>query len=396
MAPKPALEITRKATASVHRIMPGGIVGIPPAIQEIAAGQAVLQANSLGNPSSAEIKAVVDIVTAAVRDKQMTRDLVIDVRAQSPLGRRLLLIMKEEIIRAWQTHGIAETQLPVLLLAMEQVRDAVELDPARALRTQLGGDGLKLLGEVAHDMHSPLASILFLAETLQRGGSGPVTDLQRRQLGLICTAALGLSSVGKDIIDLERSDLLLEQKPVAFSVTSVLEGVRDIVRPIAEVKQLTVRVEPPQVDERLGHPVALRRVLLNLTTNALKFTERGFVEITAHEQRPGWVEFSVRDSGRGIDPAVMPTLFDPVRHAPPASPSPQEMAGDRDGRGRKLFSNTGLGLMICRKLAEAMGSVLRVETELGRGTRFFFELELPVCQTRRNSGPDRKPTTSAA
>jgi signal transduction histidine kinase len=132
----------------------------------------------------------------------------------------------------------------------------------------------------------------------------------------------------------------------------------------------------------------LRRVLLNLTTNALKFTERGFVEITAHEERPGWVEFGVRDSGRGIDPAVMTTLFDPVRHAP---------ASERDARGRKLFSNTGLGLTICRKLAEAMGSVLRVETNVGRGTRFFFELELPICQTRRNSGPERKrQATSAA
>src|SRR5438094_160033 len=103
--------------------------------------------------------------------------------------------------------------------------------------------------EVAHDMHSPLNSILFLAETLQRGGSGPVTDMQRRQLGLICTAALGLSSVGSDIIDFTRSDKLLEPTPVPFSVTTVLEAVRDIVRPMAGVRNLTVSVEPPEIDE---------------------------------------------------------------------------------------------------------------------------------------------------
>src|SRR5579859_1446879 len=387
MTAEPDSEIAPKAAASVQDVLHGSIVGIPPAIQDIAAGDALRHANELGNPSSAEITEILVIVTANVLETQITPDAVLDARAQSPLGRRLLQAMKHEVMRSWRMYGITETQLPSLLLALERVREGMENDPARAFASQLGGEGIKLLVEVAHDMHSPLASVLFLAETLQRGESGPVNELQRRQLGLICTAAFALSSVGKDIIDLERSDLLLEPKPVPFSVTSVLEAVRDIVRPIAEVKQLTVRVEPPQVDERLGHPVALRRVLLNLTTNALKFTERGFVEITEHEERPGWVEFGVRDSGRGIDPAVMPTLFDPVRRAP---------AGERDACGRKLFSNTGLGLTICRKLAEAMGSVLRVETHLGRGTRFFFELELPICQTRRNSGPERKRQATTA
>ena len=387
MAVQPVSEITPKVSATVQPTSHGGIVGIPPAIQAIAASDALRHASELGSPASAEITEVLVIVTASVLETQITSDAVIDARAQTPLGRRLLQIMKEEVMRSWRTHGVTENQLPSLLLAIERVREAMENDPSRVFTSQIGGEGLKLLVEVAHDMHSPLASILFLGETLQRGESGAVNELQRRQLGLICTAALGLSSIGKDIIDLERSDLLLEPKPVPFSVTSVLEAVRDIVRPIAEVKQLTVRVELPEIDERLGHPVALRRVLLNLTTNALKFTERGFVEITAHEMRPGWVEFAVRDSGRGIDPAVMPTLFDPVRHAPPC---------ERDVRGRKLFSNTGLGLTICRKLAEAMGSVLRVETHLGRGTRFFFELELPTCQTRRNSGPERKRQATTA
>lgn len=362
-------------------------MSIPAAIQEIAASEALRRAHEFGNAARTDITNLLVIVTAGVLETQITSDAVMDARAQTPLGRRLLQIMKEEIIQGWKRHGIAEAELPALMLAMERVREALENDPARKFTSQLGSEALKLLVDVAHDMHSPLASILFLAETLQRGESGPVTDLQRRQLGLICTAALGLSSVGKDIIDLERSDMLLEPKPVPFSVTSVLEAVRDIVRPIAEVKQLVVRVVPPETDERLGHPVALRRVLLNLTTNALKFTEHGFVEIVTREERPGWVEFGVHDSGRGIDPAVMPTLFEPIRQA---------NRGEQEVRGRKLFSNTGLGLTICRKLAEAMGSKLRVETQLGRGTRFFFELELPICPSLRNSGPTRKRSTVAA
>ena len=367
-----------ESTSPASRISRVGLVGIPPAIQQFAARHVT------GTASPAEVTELLVIVAASVLEVQITPDMVIDARAQSELGRRLLEVMRDEIMRSWRQYAIAETELPVLLLAIERVREAMVHRDIHSLALHLaGGDGLNLLAEVAHDMRSPLASILFLAETLQRGASGPVNDIQTEQLGLICTAALGLSSVGNDIIDLTRSELLLEPTPVPFSVTSVLDSVRDIVRPIAAVKQLAVRIEPPREPERLGHPVALRRVLLNLTTNALKFTEHGFVELSARDTNPGRTEFSVRDSGRGIDPAMIPTLFDPVRSVPPQQ---HDVGGTR-------FSNTGLGLTICRKLAEAMGSQLRVETHLGQGTRFFFELELPPCPSQRapgrNSGPNR-------
>jgi len=364
-------------------------VGIPPAVQEIALRRVIARSEEFGDPLPAEVTGILLIVVASVMENQLTPGAVVDARAQTDIGRRLIEVIREEVTQCWRVHGIHETDLPMLLLAIERVREAVANGDAESFATSLGGnDGVSLLVEVAHDMHSPLNSILFLAETLQRGGSGPVTDMQRRQLGLICTAALGLSSVGSDIIDFTRSDKLLEPRPVPFSVTTVLEAVRDIVRPMAEVKNLTVSVEPPEIDERLGHPVALRRVLLNLTTNALKFTEQGTVNITARETRQGWLEFAVRDSGRGIDAAAMPTLFHPVRVAPQRDPD--------ERRGNKLFSNTGLGLMICRKLAGAMGSQLRVETQLGRGTRFFFELELPECPSRRSSDAERSKATSEA
>jgi len=230
---------------------------------------------------------------------------------------------------------------------------------------------MELLRSVAHDLRSPMTSILFLAEALQRGQSGAVNDVQRRQLGLIYTAALGLNSVASDIIDVTRSEHFMEPAPVAFSVTSVLEAVQDIVRPMAEEKQLALRLQPPAMDQRLGHPVALSRALLNLTTNALKFTDQGHVEVVALDRDTDYIEFSVRDTGRGMDPATLATLFDPMRKV--------------NGRAGRLFSQTGLGLTICRKLVEAMGSELRVETRLGWGTRFWFVLELPPCPPRRST-----------
>ena len=138
---------------------------------------------------------------------------------------------------------------------------------------------------------------------------------------------------------------------------------RDIVQPIAEEKNLTVRVTSPEADFRIGHPVALSRVLLNLTTNALKFTAEGMVEVTAVARNSRCVEFSVRDTGRGIPPQSMATLFEPFRR--------------RHKPGEYTFSGSGLGLSICRKLVEAMGSVLQVETASGYGTRFYFVLDLP-------------------
>jgi len=328
-------------------------------------------------PSSAEIDAVMSCLVAGVLEMQVTESAVIDARVRSPLGRRLLIALRADMLRGWQGAGISERALGTLLTAFERVHDTIVPDPAQSFAARLAGrDGLRLLSDVAHDLRSPLTSILFLAETLQRGQSGAVTDVQRRQLGLIYTAALGLSSVASDIIDLTRSELLVELKPVPFSVRGILESVQDIVRPIAEEKQLALRLSAPKVDARLGHPVALGRVLLNLMTNALRFTSQGYVGITITDISPARVDISVNDSGKGIDPAIMPTLFDPVRRA--------KASGGREDNGGKLFSQTGLGLTICRKLVALMGAELKVESRVGWGTRFYFELELPPCPSTRS------------
>ena len=258
-------------------------------------------------------------------------------------------------------------QLLRLLGAIETVSQRLEVDWSQHFADRLSGpDGLELVVEVAHDLRSPLTSILFLAETLQRGRSGPVNPVQERQLGLIYSAAFGLSSVASDVIELARGgDRLVDLDPIPFSVTDILESVRDIVQPIAEEKSLTVQLATPEADFRVGHPVALSRVLLNLTTNALKFTAEGFVEVTAR-QVPRGVEFSVRDTGRGIPPQSMVTLYEPFRR--------------RQKQGEYAFSGSGLGLSICRKLVEAMGSTLEVETAPGYGTRFHFVLDLPLAR----------------
>ena len=280
----------------------------------------------------------------------------------SVLGRRLL-----ELLRAQVLTETDPPQILAVLRAIEQVRQEIDLDWAQYFASRLSGPGgLELLVEVAHDLRSPLTSILFLAETLHRGQSGEVNQLQRRQLGLIYSAALGLSSLASDAIELARDgDRLADKEAAPFSITELLESVRDIVRPMAEEKGLTIRLLPPTSDSRLGHALVLSRVLLNLTTNALKFTDEGVVEITTHAKNLTRLEFSVRDTGHGINPRALSSLYQPFRRS-------------RGGRAGYSFSGTGLGLAICRRLVTAMGSELQIETRPSWGTRFYFELDLPI------------------
>ena len=305
-------------------------------------------------------------LSAAIRKE--TAGLSADLGAvpRNALSRRLLGLIRTAFVeRVRALAPVDAGQLLNILHAMEVVGQHLESDWSQHFTDRLSApDGLELVVEVAHDLRSPLTSILFLAETLQRGRSGPVNAVQERQLGLIYSAAFGLSSVASDVIELARGgDRLVDLDPIPFSVTDILESVRDIVQPIAEEKNLTVRITSPDADFRIGHPVALSRVLLNLTTNALKFTAEGMVEVTAVARNSRCIEFSVRDTGRGIPPQSMATLFEPFRR--------------RHKPGEYTFSGSGLGLSICRKLVEAMGSVLQVETAAGYGTRFYFTLDLP-------------------
>jgi len=303
----------------------------------------------------------------AIQPEQLSGTTPVRDSTHSLLGRRFLELVRAEIVRSWPATPEAEVQLRPLLASIERVREALESQWEQDFGSRLqGADGLELLIGVVHDLRSPLTSILFLAETLQRGQSGDVNEVQRRQLGLIYGAALGLSAIASDVIELARGgDSLMEQHPARFSVTEIFESVCDIVRPIAEEKHLVVCHRPPVTDYRIGHPLALSRVLLNLTTNALKFTDTGVVEIVARETTPSAVEFSVRDSGRGIAPELLNHLFQLFRRV--------------SGGSGYSISKAGIGLTMCQKLVRAMGSELHVETSTESGTRFFFELRLPAA-----------------
>jgi signal transduction histidine kinase len=335
------------------------------AAQELAEDWASLRQEAV-SPEEARVQ--VGVVTEAIRRRLHGDPEFAASLTPTPLGRRITNLIRRRFLVLAEGHRreVRVADLFAVLAAIDEV--AAGLEPSWDLQfaDRLSGpEALELVVEVAHDLRSPLTSILFLAETLKRGRSGTVTPLQERQLGLIYSAAFGLSSVASDVIELVRGrERVLGSETMPFRIDEILEAVRDIVLPIAEEKNLEIRISAADAGTRIGQPVALSRVLLNLTTNALKFTDSGYVELSAVPGKGDRLEFAVRDTGRGIPPEALAMLFEPFRR--------------RNRAGDYAFSGSGLGLSICRKLVEAMGGEVVVQTDQGKGTRFGFVVSLPA------------------
>lgn len=284
-----------------------------------------------------------------------------------PVRRALELLRRAFLERSEPLGTQADGGMSVLdvIKAMERVQHAIDEDAAHRFAARLSGqDAQQLVVEMAHDMRSPLGSILILAERLRYGSGGTLTPIQERQLGLVYSAAFGLSALAGDVIELARGGTtLMDQPSMPFLVSDVLQSIMDILRPMAEEKRLVVRCVGPEADLRVGYQAALNRVLLNLATNAIKFTNVGSVDVVCRQLDRSRIEFSVKDTGRGIPAHVMSDLYEAFRQ--------RQITGDY------AFSSAGLGLSICKKLIAAMGGELGVETELEKGTRFHFILDLP-------------------
>jgi signal transduction histidine kinase len=364
--------IEKKAAERARQLDPKGVAAadvwqaIEPQALRTAAMAVADRFIVAGEPDldAAELRLAVAGTALAVSAEYV--DPALPLPGTPELHARIVAAIRVELLGAWEASDTPPQ--PREIIALLRSFEPVEEAHRRFIKERVDGtavpNGAEFLAGVAHDLRSPLTSILFLAETLLSEQSGEVNELQRRQLGIIYSAALGLVSVASDIIELVRGgEGLTERRPVLFSVTEMMESVYDIVRPMAEEKGLRVQLFPPAVDQRYGYPLALSRVLLNLTTNGLKFTESGFVEISVRAMGPMRAEFSVRDTGKGYAPELIDNLYQPFRRT-------------RDGR-KYGFSGTGLGLAISNKLVAAMGASLEVESRPGWGTRFFFEIDLP-------------------
>jgi signal transduction histidine kinase len=355
------------------RAVPGGLVEGDPLARLQRAGEEVrriweplLEESYEPEEVSTSVSWLVAAIDAAARDQELS----------APGGNITLLRFLHERIASSALETLASDDsvdredVLALMKGVDRIRRRLEPEWDRYFSSQISGpDGLNMVTEVLHDLRSPLTSIRCLAEMLERGQSGDVTDVQRKQLRLIYSAALGIGSMATDVIEMARQgEQVADADRVPFSISEVLEGVADMVRPIAEEKGLRMVFQGIPSDQRIGTPHALGRVLLNLVTNALKFTDEGSVEVQVRATTQQRVEFAVTDTGHGIPESAIPHLFRPFRRSTGRT--------SRPSTGYQ-FSGTGLGLALCRKLLRSMDSELRYETSVGKGTRFIFELELP-------------------
>ena len=178
-----------------------------------------------------------------------------------------------------------------------------------------------------------------------------------------------MSLIG-DLLDLTKIEAgKLELHPDTLHLSSFLEVVGDIIRVRAEEKGLTfVHTPAPDLPVVMADAQRLRQILLNLLGNAVKFTDRGQVSLSVGALPAvgdrGRLRFEVQDSGVGIDPEQQGIIFQPF-----------EQVGDK----RRRAGGTGLGLSISRRLVRLMGGEIQVESRPGEGSRFWFELELPLA-----------------
>jgi CheY-like chemotaxis protein len=226
---------------------------------------------------------------------------------------------------------------------------------------------------MSHELRTPLNGILGMANALKGGRLDPI---QARQVDLLVGSGDGLMTILNDILDVSKIEAgRLDLETTAFDLVELGERVHDLWRDLAAAKGVRLVYDVASGTPRwlTGDPTRIRQIMLNLTSNALKFTEAGEVRLALRpltnvsgDPCAERIEITVSDTGIGITEDQRANLFESFSQA--------------DASTTRRFGGTGLGLAICRQLADLMGGVIEVESQPGRGSLFRVVLELPRAE----------------
>ncbi|MDX6768564.1 MAG: PAS domain-containing protein [Elusimicrobiota bacterium] len=306
-------------------------------------------------------------VVAAATSRQATGEYDEVYRILRPDGtirwiRDRAFPVKDETGKVYRIAGLAEdvTERRRLDEELRAARDAA-LASARAKSA--------FLANVSHELRTPLNAVIGMNELMLETSAD---ETQRERAAVARDAGRGLLSLIDDLLDFSRLEAgRLTLDPAPFDPRALVAGVERLFRQRAQEKglALTATVAPEVPAALHGDAGRLRQILLNFVGNAVKFTESGSVAVEADCPRVGdgaaLLRLRVRDTGPGVSPAARSSLFNAFSQG--------------DATVTRRHGGAGLGLAICRQIAELMGGEVGVDSEPGRGSSFRFEASFPLA-----------------
>ena len=272
-------------------------------------------------------------------------------------------------IRVLHGRGTAELDADGRLVRMvgtsqdvtDRKRAEEELRAAKEAAEESSRLKSAFLSTMSHELRTPLTAILGYAGVLFEGLNGRLAPEQEEDVACIARGAERLLALVNDVLDLSRIEAgALDLAPERIDLSRVVERVRAEVGPQAAAKGIGLTFDlPPGSLSWEADPMRLHQILLNLVGNAVKFTERGSVVVSARVGEES-IEVAVADTGIGIPAEALPHIFDEFRQA--------------DGTTTRKYGGSGLGLAIAKRLVEMHGGRIAVESEAGVGSRFAVTL----------------------